>query len=464
MSPDPVAPTSVSAFWHPFADMSAVAGHDVVIASGRGSTVTTQDGRELIDATAALWYCNVGHGRAEIGAAVARQMAQIASYSTFGDLATRSTLELADRLASLAPTTDTKVFFTSGGSDCVDTAVKIVRRYWDLVGQPGRTMVLTRTRAYHGMHLAGTSLAGIPANRDGHGPLDADVDQVAWDDAQALADRIDEVGADRVAAFFCEPVIGAGGVYPPPAGYLAAARAVCAERGVLFVADEVICGYGRTGVMFASAGLDPDLVLTAKGLTSGYLPMGAVLVAGRVAEPFWTTPGLVWRHGYTYSGHASAAAAAMANLDIIEEEGLVERVASMQVTLAAALAPLRAHTWVADVRSGGGLLGAVTIDPQVLAADPSTLGRVVAGVRERGVLTRGLADGSLQVSPPFVVTRDELRQVSAAIDGTLTSLGSTTAGASPAAPLLPDVTNDEAGGFGSLDAQLLRDVPPHHGG
>lgn len=454
----------VSAFWHPFADMAAVAGHDLVIASGHGSTVTTEDGRDLLDATAALWYCNVGYGRAEIGAAVARQMSQIAAYSNFGDFATRPTLDLADRLAAMSPAADAKVFFTSGGSDAVDTAVKIVRRYWSLLGQPTRTMILTRTRAYHGMHLAGTSLAGIPANREGHGPLDAEVGQVPWDDAQALADRIDEIGADRVAAFFCEPVIGAGGVFAPPEGYLAAVRAVCAERGVLFVADEVVSGYGRTGQMFASAGLDPDLVLTAKGLTSGYLPMGAVLVAGRVAEPFWTTPGLVWRHGYTYSGHASVAAAAMANLDIIEGEGLVDRVASMQVTVSAALQPLRAHSWVSDVRSGVGLLAAVTIAPEVLADDPGALGRVVAGVRERGVLTRGLADGSLQVSPPFVITRDELRQLAAAIDDTLSSLGSTRARvADGSGALLPDVTADEAGGFGSLEDQLLRDVPPHHG-
>ena len=193
------------------------------------------------------------------------------------------------------------------------------------------------------MHLAGTSIAGIAANRDGYGPLDPDVANVAWDDPAALAPRIDELGADTVAAFLCEPVIGAGGVYPPPPGYLAAVREICRSRGVLFVADEVITGYGRTGTMFASHEISPDIVLTAKGLTSGYLPMGAVLVSAAVAEPFWTTPGLMWRHGYTYSGHASAAAAAIANLDIIEREELVARVAELQLSLTAALAPLRAH-------------------------------------------------------------------------------------------------------------------------
>ncbi len=455
-----------SAFWHPFADMSAVAGNDLVIASGQGAHVTTEDGRSFLDATAALWYCNVGHGRAEIGDAVMRQMSSIAAYSNFGDMATRVTLDLADRLSALAPMDDAKVFFTSGGSDAVDTAVKIVRRYWSLQGHPARTTIITRERSYHGMHMAGTSLAGIAANRDGYGPLDAGVATVPWDDADALAATIDELGPDHVAAFFCEPVIGAGGVYPPPEGYLSAARAVCRERGVLFVADEVISGYGRTGRMFASEGLDPDLVLTAKGLTSGYLPMGAVLVAGSVARPFWETPGFVWRHGYTYSGHASAAAAAMANLDILESEGLIDRVAGLELALTAALIDLRSHEWVVDVRSGTGLLGAVQIDPEVLAADATAMPRVIGGLRERGVLTRGLADGSLQVSPSFVVTRDELNVLSAAIDGALVAAGSTRPASRPAddaRDVLPEITSDEAGGFGSSDERLLADVPPHHG-
>jgi adenosylmethionine-8-amino-7-oxononanoate aminotransferase len=453
-----------SAFWHPFADMSAVAGHDLVIASGEGCRVRAEDGAEYLDATAALWYCNVGHGRREIGEAVMRQMSSIAAYSSFGDLATRSTLELADRLSTLAPMPGAKVFLTSGGSDAVDTAVKLVRRYWAVVGEPRRTTIVTRTRSYHGMHLAGTSLAGIPANKDGYGPLDTDVAHVAWDDPEALATRIDALGADTVAAFFCEPVIGAGGVYAPPPGYLAAVREVCRSRGVLFVADEVITGYGRTGTMFASHEISPDVILTAKGLTSGYLPMGAVLVSAAVAEPFWTTPGLLWRHGYTYSGHASAAAAAMANLDIIEREGLVARVAGSQLTLTAALAPLRDHELVADVRSGAGLLGAVQIEPAAIAADPTTLARVLGGMRARGVLSRALADGSVQISPPFVITRDELRSIAAAIDETLADLGSARRGHVGAdVDLLPAVTSDEAGGFGSRDAQLLADVPPHHG-
>jgi len=455
----------MTSFWHPFANMAVVAGHELVLESGSGAWVTSEDGKEYLDATAALWYCNVGHGRTEIAEAVARQMSTIASYSSFGDLATRVTLDLAHRVAALAPMDDAKVFFTSGGSDSVDTALKLVRHFWQVLGQEERTVVITRDRSYHGMHLGGTSLAGIPANRQGYGPLEPGIANVPWDDPEALAATIDRIGADRVAAFFCEPVIGAGGVFLPPPGYLNAVREICRERGVLFVADEVITGFGRTGSWFASQGLDPDIVLAAKGLTSGYAPMGAVVVGQRVSTPFWSSPGNLWRHGYTYSGHAGAAAAAMVNIDILESEALVERVAGLQIALTASLVDLRSHSWVSDVRSGAGLLAAVTIDPEILAADPTTMPRLVGALRSRGVLTRPLVDGSLQISPSFVITREELQRLAEAIDASLTELGSVSDSvAAHESPLLPDVTSDEAGGFGSTDAQLLADVPPHHGG
>ena len=305
---------------------------ELVLASGEGAYVVDESGRRYLDAAAGLWYCNVGHGRREIADAAAEQMRRLAAYSAFGDLATRPALDLAERLSAMAPMADARVFLTSGGSDSVDTAVKLARRYWTEVGRPERTAIVTRTHAYHGMHLAGTSLAGIAANRLGHGDLDAAVVQVDWDDSGALEDVLDE--RDDVAAFFCEPVIGAGGVYAPPPGYLREVRELCRRHGVLFVADEVICGYGRVGAMFASDrwNLDPDVVLTAKGITSGYIPLGAVLVSGRVAEPFWADRAapVIWRHGYTYSAHATACAVAMANLDIVEREGLVARVDGLQ--------------------------------------------------------------------------------------------------------------------------------------
>ena len=446
--------------------MSVVAGHDFIIESGQGVYVRGADGRDYLDGTAGLWFCNVGHGRTEIADAVAAQMSKIASYSNFGDLATRPTLELADRLAAMAPMPNARIFFTSGGSDAVDTAVKLVRRYWGLLGQPTKQVIITRTRSYHGMHFAGTSLAGIPANKDGYGELDPHVRHVEWNDPWALAKEIDDVGADRVAAFFCEPIIGAGGVYLAPEGYLDEVRAICRERDVLFVTDEVISGFGRAGAMFASEmwSLDPDVMLTAKGLTSGYQPMGAVFVSEKVAEPFWNTPGLVWRHGYTYTGHASAAVAAMANLDIIEREGLIARVLDLQLALSGALAPLRSHSWVSDVRSGVGLLGAVTIDPELLAADPSIVGRLMMAVRSHGVILRPLADGSMQVSPPFVIDRDGLHTIGAALDAALTDLGShRDAPVTSDVVAVPEQARDDANGFYSLDAMLRAEVPPHHG-
>lgn len=453
-----------TAYWHGFADMTSFPGDGLVIASGEGCIVRSEDGREFLDATAALWYCNVGHGCAEIGEAVARQMSVLAAYSNFGDYATRPSVALAERLVALAPMAEAKAFFTSGGSDSVDSAVKLVRRYWEVMGRPERHIIITRTRSYHGMHLGGTALAGIAANRAGYGELDPDTTRVEWDDPQALAAALDAIGPERVAAFFCEPVIGAGGVYTAPAGYLEAVRAICRERDVLFVADEVITGFGRTGRMFASEGLDPDIVLSAKGLTSGYLPMGALLIGPRVSEPFFSTPGLIFRHGYTYSGHASAAVAASANLDIIEREGLIARVADHALTLTAAFLPLRDHSLVHEVRTGSGLLGAVQIQPQALADDPTLMPRILGALRADGVLTRGLADGSIQASPSFVISRDQLTRLATAIDAALVSVGSQRRPrATDSAPLLPDVTTDEMGGFDSSDARLLAEVPPHHG-
>ena len=212
--------------------MAAVAGSgELVIDHGEGAHVVDEQGRRYLDATAGLWYCNVGHGREELAGAASAQMRRLASYSAFGDLATRPALDLAEVLSDMAPMADARIFLTSGGSDSVDTAVKLARRYWAQVGEPDRTVIVTREHAYHGMHLAGTSLAGIAANRAGHGDLDAAVTQVPWDDADAL----DALLAERtdIAAFFCEPVIGAGGVYAPPPGYLQHVREACARHGAL---------------------------------------------------------------------------------------------------------------------------------------------------------------------------------------------------------------------------------------
>ena len=412
-APEPV-------LWNPFASMAGLAstGGPVSIVRGQGSSVFDSSGRRYLDALASLWYCNVGHGRAELADAAARQIRALAGYQVFEHFSNPPAEELAERVAGLSPVPAAKVFFTpGGGSDAVDTAAKLARAYWRAVGQPGKQITIGRSHAYHGMNAYGTSLGGIPANTDAFLPLVSQVEHVAWDDPGALDKTIEQHGAGRVAAYFCEPVIGAGGVYPPPPGYLAAVREVCRRHDVLFVSDEVITGFGRTGAWFASErfSLDPDLITGAKGLSSGYAPIGAVIISPRVAEPFWR-PGSreVFRHGYTYSAHPASCAVALANLALIEREELVSRVAGLAPVLAAALAPLAGHELVTEVRTGPGLLAAVEIAEDVRAADPGIGPRLVAAIRERGVITRLLRGVALQVSPPFVITEAEIGQMVAA--------------------------------------------------
>jgi adenosylmethionine-8-amino-7-oxononanoate aminotransferase len=419
MAYDEAAQTT--AFWNPFANMATLAGRAITIVRGEGSTVYDADGRAYLDALASLWYCNVGYGRAELAEAAAAQMREIAGFQTFEYYTNPQVEALCRRIAELAPMPGAKVFLTpGGGSDAVDTAGKLARAYWRAVGEPTRQIMISRTHAYHGMNAYGTSLGGIPLLTEAFAPLVGQVEQVPWDDPGALEKTIELLGDSRVAAFFCEPVIGAGGVYPPPEGYLSAVREICRRHDVLFVADEVITGYGRVGQWFASGrfDLDPDLITTAKGLSSGYLPIGAVIVGQKVAEPFWR-PGSTetFRHGYTYSGHPAAAAVALANLNLIERERLVQRVEALEPVLAAALAPLDGHDLVSVVRSGTGLLAAVEIDEDARAADPAIGQRLVLAVRERGVITRLLRGVALQVSPPFVITESEIGQIADAFAG-----------------------------------------------
>ncbi len=404
----------MGAFWHPFADMASVPTAELVIDRGDGYHVYDAAGKEYIDATASLWYCNVGYGRSSIVEAAMKQMRRLPAYSTFGDLANAPVLELADRLASIAPLPGSKVFFTSGGSDSIDTATKLVERYFAVTGQPDRRTLVVRHHAYHGMHIAGTSLAGIPANNAGQSLVLKDVLQVPWDSVDGFIDTVDDYGAERVAAIFCEPIIGAGGVFTPPDGYLKDLRQACSERGILLVADEVVTGFGRVGDWFASTrfSLEPDLVVCAKGITSGYLPLGAVIVAPEIAAPFWEGDAGMWRHGYTYSGHATVAAAALANLDIMEDEQLNSKALKLETDVAEALDPLAAHELVSEVRSGTGVLAAVQLDPHRIKQNPALPSQVVSAARGHGVMTRSLATGAIHVSPPLVIDRaglDELR-------------------------------------------------------
>ena len=404
----------MGALWHPFSDMGAIeAGGEFVITRGEGVRVFDDGGRSYLDATAGLWFANVGHGRTELADAAAAQLRKIAHFSTFGNYTNDVTNALAERLAALAPVPGSKVFLTSGGSDSIDTAAKIARRYWVERGEPSRTIMIGRQKAYHGMHYAGTSLGGLAPNTDGYGVLVPETAHVAWADADDLRTSIERLGPDNVAGFFCEPVLGAGGVYPPPVGYLEAARKICADYEVLFVADEVITGYGRIGgAWFASTrfGLDPDMVISAKGLSSGYAPVGAVLVAPVVAEPFFRPGAGVWfRHGYTYSGHAMCAAVALANLEIIEREGLLQEAARLETTLARTLTPLAGHDAVREVRCGTGALAAVQLEA------PADAPMLVGLLREEGVATRAVGAGGIQISPAFVMTDAEVDELAAAI-------------------------------------------------
>jgi adenosylmethionine-8-amino-7-oxononanoate aminotransferase len=393
------------AFWNPMTNMGAFRDRGITIVRGEASTVWDEGGNALLDVSGALWYCNVGYGRAELAEAAATQMRELASYKTYDGFTSPQTEALAARVAEVVPLDGAKVFFTSGGGESIDTAAKLARAYWAAVGKPDKHAVVSRQFAYHGSNAYGTSLGGMAALTDVYGRLVPDVDQVPWDDAEALAETIDRAGADNVAAFFAEPIIGAGGVLIPPDGYLERVQEICREREVLLVLDEVITGFGRTGEWFATGrfGLSPDLITVAKGITSGYIALGGVIASARVAEPFWAEgTANVFRHGFTYSGHATACAVGLANIEVIEREGLVQRVRELEPVLADALRPLADHPAVAEVRTGVGLLAAVEL------ADASKLQAVIDAAYERGVLVRGIRGVALQVSPPFVITEDEI--------------------------------------------------------
>jgi putrescine aminotransferase len=400
--------------------MAVVSGHEFVITRGEDVWIYDEAGRRYFDATASLWYANVGHGRPEIREAVTRQMKALETYAIFNDLANLPAMELADRLSALAPMDNAAVFFGSGGADGVDTAAKLARRYWSLAGAHDRMHLISRTGGYHGTHGYGTSLAGIPANREGWGPLHPHVSVIPSDSVEALRRELDIIGSARVAAFVVEPIMGAGGVHLPPEGYLEEVADICRKAGVLLIVDAVICGFGRLGTWFGIERWDvsPDMITFAKGVTSGYLPLGGVLVDEHVAAPFWDEPGgTVLRHGPTYAGHATCCAAALANLDILED-GLLERGRALEVPLADALGQLVSHDAVDHARAGTGFIGALELDPEVLAADAGFVMRVAQSVRSHGALVRPLGS-SIAVSPPLTATKQHLELLVEALNAGL---------------------------------------------
>jgi putrescine aminotransferase len=427
---------------HPFTDHRAMhrAGTHV-IRSAKGSTLVDEEGRELLDGLAGLWCVNVGYGREEILQAVTEQMRAVAFYPSFFNTTTEPAIRLAARVAELAPARLNHAFFSNSGSEANESALKLIRAYWKLKGRREKTKLLARSFAYHGVTLATTSLTGLPSctdpfdlplpgflqvpgpNHYGSGKSPAEFGAWCLEETERTIAR---EGASTIAAMFVEPVQGAGGVIVPPEGYLAGLRELCRRNEILFVADEVITGFGRLGAWFASElwSLDPDLMTTAKGITSGYVPLGATLASDEIAAAL--EEGGYLAHGFTYTGHPVACAAALANLDVIERDGLVERVRDdVGPRFQAALRRLAGHPAVAEVR-GTGLIGALELrrppqGPRAGAA-PNTLGLAAHELaREEGVIVRGIRD-LVAMSPPLVVSHDELDRMFAALGRALDRL------------------------------------------
>lgn len=406
-----------------------------VLTSAQGATVTDSKGRQLLDGFAGLWCVNAGYGHDSIVQAAAEQMARLPYATGYFGLSSEPPIRLAARLAEMAPGDLNHVYFTLGGSDAVDTTIRLIRYYWQALGQPGRDQFISVRAGYHGSSTTGAGLTAIPLFHAGFGvPLEwqhkiaspdpyrhpagpdaAAIIAASLDEFRALVARLG--GAERVAAFYAEPIQGSGGVIVPPAGWYAAMRAECAAHGILFVADEVITAFGRTGPAFACAeeGVIPDFLTCAKGLTSGYVPMGAVLMRSAVFEAIADAAGAsVIGHGQTYSAHPVSAAVAMAVLDLYEG-GLFANGMQRGAELQAGLAALSDHPLVGDVR-GRGMLAAVELvtdkarkTPLPAAAQPAT--RIFARAWEAGLVLRAFAQGVIGFAPPLCCTSDDIAQM-----------------------------------------------------
>ncbi|HMC41958.1 MAG TPA: aminotransferase class III-fold pyridoxal phosphate-dependent enzyme [Acidimicrobiales bacterium] len=389
---------TVPAFLHSYARPAAGPEAFITIVAGQGAEVVDEAGNRYVDALASLWYCAVGHGRDEIVDAVMAQMRRLAAFHTFDRFTNAPAEAVSETLRRIAPMPDARVFFTCGGSEAVDSALKLARLAHHVAGQPERTLVVSRRPSYHGVTYGAMTATGLPANQEGFGPLVGEMVQVPYDDLDALDAVLDEHG-DRLAAIIAEPVVGAGGVYAPPEGYLAGLRQRCDRHGGFLVADEVICGFGRLGHWWGVQrhGVVPDLVTFAKGVTSGYQPLGGVLVGPEVRRRLEGDAALVLRHGHTYSAHPSACAAAVANLAILERERLAERAEPVGRRLASGLGALVDGETALGVRGQGGVW-AIALAPGVGAAD----------VREellvRGVIARPIGADTVAFCPPLVIS------------------------------------------------------------
>jgi adenosylmethionine-8-amino-7-oxononanoate aminotransferase len=390
-------------FLHPFTKPTRE--QFISIARGEGAALWDTDGNEYIDAMASLWYCAVGHGRREIADAVANQIGTIEAYSCFDPFTNEPADRLAEKLVTLTAIPDARVFFCGSGSEAVDTAMKLARLAHVMAGHPERTLIISRARGYHGTNFGGTSAQGIAPNREGWGPLVGDVLQVPGDDVEALSVLMTERGHE-VAAVLTEPVQGAGGVFPPTEGYLADVRRLCDQHGALLIFDEVITGFGRLGTWFAAHryGVTPDLTTFAKAVTSGYQPLGGVFVGAAVRQALESDSAFLLRHGYTYSGHTSACAAGVVNLDIIERENLIDAAKRVGARLGDGLTALAADG-VIDHARGDGAVWAAGLRPDQDAM------KVRDRMLELGVITRAIGADTCTFCPPFVTTDAQIDRI-----------------------------------------------------
>ncbi len=392
-----------SAFLHPYAKPTRESF--IRIDRGEGALVWDENGRELVDGMASLWYNAIGHGRAEMADAIAAQVRTLGAYSTFDPFTNEPAEMLAEELRQIAPTPNARVFFTSSGSESIDTVMKLARMAHVQAGQPQRKLIISRIRGYHGVAYGGTSALGIAAYKENFGPFVDEVVTVPADDVEAVATLMSQRSND-VAAVITEPVQGAGGVFPPPDGYLQSLRKLCDQHGAYLIFDEVITGFGRTGSWFAAHhyGVTPDFATFAKGVTSGYIPLGGVFVGSAPTAALERDPDFFLTHGFTYSGHPTACAAALKNLEIIRREGLVERAKHIEDRLGGGLHALASDGVIDHVRGVGGMWALVLRPDQDAKAMRDHM------LDKSGVIVRALADG-LVMCPPLVIRDEHIDQL-----------------------------------------------------
>ena len=419
----------MESYWMPFTGNRYFKQNPRMISRAQGMYCYTTDGKKLLDAVAGLWCCNAGHCHPKIVEAIKSQ-AEVLDYSMAFQLGHPTAFELANRLTNITPEGIDYAFFVNSGSEAVDTALKMALAYHRTRGEGARTRLIGREKGYHGVGFGGISVGGLSPNRKMFGAMLPGVDHLPHTHSVAenaysrglpkwgahLADELENIialhDASTVAAVIIEPIAGSAGVLLPPQGYLERIREICDKHGVLLIFDEVICGFGRTGDTFGAArfGVTPDLMTTAKGLTSGTVPMGAVLASKDIYDTFMTGPdsAIEFFHGYTYSGHPLAAAAGVATMDVYEGEGLFDRARDMEDTFADALYSLKGEPNVIDIRSLG-LIGAVELE----GIDGQPTARAMAIFREcfdKGVIIRTTGD-TLAFSPPLMISETEIETV-----------------------------------------------------